>query len=136
MRRLVQRLILGIGLLLAAGAAVTLAALEGREVAVLSTIDAAGTRQETRVWVADDAGTAWVEAANTERPFLRALEQLPDVTLRRDGLARACRATVVPNPDGHERIRRLLAAKYGWADCWIGLLTDTSQSVAVRLDCP
>ena len=40
----------------------------------------------------------------------------------------------VPGDAGHRRIRRLLAEKYGWADTWIGLLTDTSRSVAVRLD--
>lgn len=42
---------------------------------------------------------------------------------------------MVPNPDGHARIRRLLAGRYGWADRWIGLLADTSRSIAVRLDC-
>jgi hypothetical protein len=28
----------------------------------------------------------------------------------------------------------LLAEKYGWADWWVGLLQDTSQSVAVKLE--
>jgi hypothetical protein len=38
-----------------------------------------------------------------------------------------------PGDAGHRRIRGLLAAKYGWADAWVGLLQDTSRSVAVRL---
>lgn len=120
--------VLGLGL-------VTLLALEGNEVAVLQTVDVRGGVQSTRVWVADDVGAAWVEAANPDRPFLRALEQNPRVTVQRDGTSLICRATVLPNPEGHARIRRLLAAKYGWADRWVGLLTDTSGSLAVRLDC-
>lgn len=131
-----RRLLAGAGFLLIAVAAVTGYALEGREVAVLGTIDAGGADRETRVWVAEDAGAAWIEAAHAERPFLRAVARHPEVTLRRGGLARACRATVLPNPGGHEHIRHLLAAKYGWADRWIGLLADTSSSIAVRLDCP
>jgi hypothetical protein len=46
-----------------------------------------------------------------------------------------CRAAVVDNPDGHRRIRALLAARYGWADRWIGLLANTSGSLALRLSC-
>jgi len=44
------------------------------------------------------------------------------------------RAEPQPNPEGHERIRRLLAEKYGWADWWVGLLQDTSGSIAIRLE--
>ena len=50
-------------------------------------------------------------------------------------LERVARASIVPNPAGHRRIRDLLAARYGWADCWIGLVADTRRSVAVRLEC-
>jgi hypothetical protein len=99
----------------------TLSALEGVEVVVLRTGAAAAARK-TRTWIADEGTAALVEAANPERPFLRDL--------------RACRADILPNPGGHERIRGLLRARYGWADWWVGLLTDTSASVAVRLDCP
>lgn len=128
-------LLLGVVLLLASAGALTMLALEGHEVAVLRTTDDGGEARDTRVWVADDAGAAWVEAANPDRPFFQAIQRRPEITLRRSGLDHPCRATTLPNPEGHQRIRRLLAAKYGWADCWIGLLTDTSQSIAVRLDC-
>ena len=128
-------LLLGAVLLLASAGALTMLALEGREVAVLRTTDAGGATRDTRVWVADDAGAAWVEAASPDRPFLQALVRQPAVVLRRSGRDRPCHATALPNPEGHARIRRLLEAKYGWADCWIGLLTDTSRSIAVRLDC-
>ncbi len=123
---------------LAAGAlfgTVTLAALEGGEVVVLRTFGPQHEPRQTRTWIADDAGAAWVEAANASRPFLQQILGHPEVELRRGGIVHQCHAVPAPNPDGHERIRRLLAQKYGWADRWIGLLTDTSGSFAIRLDC-
>ncbi len=38
-----------------------------------------------------------------------------------------------PGAAGHRLIRSLLREKYGWADVWVGLIQDTSQSIAVRL---
>ena len=114
---------------------VTRVALEGVEVVVQRTGAAAAPRR-TRTWIADEGTAALVEAANPERPFLRDLEVDKALFLERGGAVEACRADILPNPDGHERIRGLLRARYGWADWWVGLLTDTSASVAVRLDCP
>jgi len=125
--------IAAVAVLVAAG--VTLLALEGGEVVVLRTRDTAGTPRDTRTWVADDAEGTWMEAANPARPFLAQLTEHPDVQLRRRGQWTHCQARVAANPGGHERIRRLLASKYGWKDRWIGLLTDTSRSLAVRLAC-
>ena len=116
-------------------AGVTLAALEANEVVVLRTVDADGRPRDTRTWVADDGGFAWIEAANPERPFLGELRTHPEVEMRRAGSVRRCRAEPMPNPGGHAHVRALLARRYGWADCWIGMLTDTSRSVAVRLSC-
>jgi hypothetical protein len=128
----------GVGGLAVAGgfAIVTGVALEGREVVVVRATDAAGVVHAMRAWVADADGAEWIEAANPERPILRAARARPaDVELQRSSRTRRCAAEVAANPDGHARIRRLLRAKYGWADVWIGLLADTSQSVALRLHC-
>lgn len=131
-----MRRLLGItGLVVLGFAIVTLYALEGREVVILRTVTAEGGERTTRTWIADDAGAAWVEAATPERPFLRDLERDPSVRLERDGRPLRCGTTVAPNPDGHRRIRDLLAAKYGWADSWIAMVADTERSLAVRLDC-
>jgi hypothetical protein len=111
-----------------------LAALEGAEVVVLRT-GAPGAPRETRVWVADADGAWWIEAANPSRPFLRELGADDRLEVRRFGRWHRCRATVAPDPGGHERIRRLLRARYGWRDSWIGWLADTTRSRAVRLDC-
>ena len=115
-------------------AAITLYALEGHEVVVVRTRTPNGATRETRTWVADEDGAVWVESATPERPFFQQLLANPDVQLERAGTERRYHAVPVPNPEGHERIRALLAQKYGWADWWIGLLTDTSRSVAVRLE--
>jgi hypothetical protein len=119
----------------AAFGALTLAALEGGEVVVLRTFGPQAETRQTRTWVADADGSAWIEAANASRPLLAHIRANPEVELFRGGVVRQCHALSVANPDGHEHIRCLLAQKYGWADRWVGLLTDTSGSVAIRLDC-
>lgn len=125
----------GTMLLVALGfAAITLYALEGHEVVVLRTRAADGSPRDTRTWVADADGAVWIEAAFADRPFFQQLLSNPDVEVERGGSVRRYRAAPLPNPDGHERIRALLAEKYGWADWWVGLLTDTSGSIAIRLE--
>ena len=115
-------------------AGVTLLALEGREVVQLRTVTPEGSVRRTRTWVADADGAMWVEAANVQRPFLVDLRAHPDIELVRGGTVLPVRAVAVPGLDAHRKIRTLLAEKYGWADCWIGLLADTSRSEAVRLE--
>jgi hypothetical protein len=132
----VTRRVLGAATVALAFAAVTGVALEGGEVVVLRTVDAAGHLRETRTWIADADGAAWIEAANPDRPFLHDVAASPAVELHRAGRWRPCRAEVHVGPEGHARIRSLLRARYGWADRWIALLADTSNSAAVRLDCP
>jgi hypothetical protein len=115
-------------------AAITLLALEGREVVQLRTVTPEGGVRSTRTWVADADGAMWVEAANVQRPFLLDLRAHPDIELVRGGMVLPVRAVAVPGVDAHRKIRTLLAEKYGWADCWIGFLADTSHSEAIRLE--
>lgn len=112
---------------------VTWVALEGGDVAKLRTHPAEGGWRTTRVWWVQDGDALWIEAATQERPWLTDVEADPNVELEREGRTTAWRATPVPGQDAHDRIRALLAEKYGWADWWVGLIQDTSQSIAVRL---
>jgi hypothetical protein len=130
----VRRLLGAVALAAAAFGAVTLVALEGVEVVQLRTAAPDGSVRTTRTWVADDEGATWIEAANPERPFLLDLQARPEVSLVRGGVVQRLRAVPVPGDAPHRRIRALLRAKYGWADAWVGLLADTSRSVAVRLE--
>lgn len=131
-----KRLLAGLAVaavLAATFGAITLLALEGNEVAVLRTRNAEGSVRETRVWLAEQDGALWVEAATPERSFYLDLLARPEVEVVRPGAAVRATAQAEPGAAGHERIRGLLAARYGWADAWVGLLQDTSRSVAVRL---
>ena len=114
-------------------AAVTLIALEGGEVVVLHTRAADGTPRATRTWIAAADGALWVEVANPERPFYRDIQTHARVDLERAGQTHPYTAVPHPGGDGHDRIRALLRERYGWADWWIGLLTDTSDSILVEL---
>lgn len=119
---------------------ITLVALEAGDMAVLRTQQADGSERRTRVWFAEDDGALWIEAATDSRPFYLDLQRQPLVTvevrrgsfLQGSTLLRAG-AEPIAEPGGHDRIRRLLADKYGWADRWISLLQDTSASRALRL---
>ncbi len=128
-----KRLVATVGVVLLLLGGITLLALEGQEVVVIRTTAAEGTARLTRVWVAPQGDELWLEAATPERPWYRDVLVSPRVALRRNGHFQAFRAEVVPNPQGHERIRSLLRQKYGLADVWVGFLQDTSRSIAVRL---
>jgi hypothetical protein len=116
-------------------AALTWLALESGEVVVLRTFDAGGKAVDSRVWIADDeTGAAWIESAEPEKAFYLRLLARPNIELVRDDKSIAVRAVPLPGDAAHARIRSMLRAKYGWRDRWIGLLIDTSRSVAVRLE--
>jgi len=132
--RTVKRLGLAVIVIVALFALVTLAALEGPEVVIVHTRDTFGRVRTTRTWIVDHDGFAWIEAANPERGFYRSIMDNPEIELERHGALRSYHAVALANPDGHRLIRRLLGEKYGLADRWIGLLTDTSDSLAIRLE--
>ena len=115
-------------------ALVTLAALEGQEVVVLRTSDAQDHARETRTWIADHEAFLWIEAANPEREFYHHIVANPEVELRRDGEWQRYEAVPIATREGHDLVRRLLSRKYGWADRWVGLIADTSRSIAIRLE--
>jgi hypothetical protein len=127
-----KRLALG-ALVLAVGFAGLVAfALESGEVAVLRT--GPEVERETRVWVAEAEGAVWLEAATPERAWYQDVLSHPELILERPAATHRYRATPQPGAEGHARIRGLLRQKYGWTDSFVGLLQDTSRSVAVRLE--
>ncbi len=128
-----KRLVVIIAALAAAFGAVTWLVLESSGVAILRTQGADGSPRATHVWYAEHEGSIWVEAATPEREFLLDVRRNPAVTLSVDQGSSRYRAEVLDAPSGHERIRALLRQKYGLRDWWIGLLQDTSRSVAVSL---
>lgn len=103
----------------------------GREVAVLRTQRSDGSWQETRLWIVDDAGSAWLHSAGPDWAARFAGDPIVEVV--REGATRRYQAHAVPGP--HPRIHELLRAKYGWADRWVRFIgPDTDQVLVVRLD--
>jgi hypothetical protein len=127
-----RTLVITLILFAAAFGVMTLIALEGQEVVLVRTVDERGQVHDTRTWIAEDPQGIWIEAATPARPFAQHIARSADAEIVRGGAVRRYAARIVANPEGHERIRTLLARKYGWADWWIGLLQDTSASVAIR----
>jgi hypothetical protein len=129
----VKRLLGVIVFLAAAFGAITWLALESSGVGVLRTSTADGSARATHVWYAEHEGSLWVEAATPERSFLLDIRRTPEVVMSSGGDSSRYRAEILDSPSAHDRIRALLRAKYGLRDWWVGLLQDTSRSVAVSL---
>lgn len=116
-------------------ALVTWVALEGGDVSVLRTHAEGASWRSTHVWTVEgEEGALWVEAATPERPWLEDVRRDARVEIDHDGTTTWWSATPVEGEEAHAHVRALLREKYGWADRWVGLLQDTSQSIAVRLD--
>jgi hypothetical protein len=108
-------------------------ALESSGVAVLETQSADGSVRSTHVWYAEPDGELWVEAGTPENGWFVDVHEDPMVSFSTPERSGEYVAEKIPGDDTHLRIRGLLREKYGFRDWWIGVLFDTSHSVAVRL---
>lgn len=137
MTRRILTVVMGVVLALVLFVASILLASElGSELVTLGTVAADGTTSETRLWVVDDGGSAWLRASVPESGWLLRLEANPAVIVERAGTATSFHAVPVSEPAVRDRIHRLMREKYGWADRWISIIRDGSLSVPVRLDPP
>ena len=120
-------------LLLLAFAGLTWWALESSGVAVLETQRPDGSTRSTHVWYVTHNGEVWLEAGTPENAWFQDVEGSARVLLRLEGRSTEYLAEPIREASGHTTIRSLLREKYGVRDWWVGLLFDTSRSVAVRL---
>jgi len=118
--------------LLAAYAAAHWALIEvGREVIVLRTEQEGGGWLETRLWIVDAGGFAWLHGADSA--WMRNLRARPIVEVERGGETRRYRAQPVPGP--HPEIDAALRAKYGVSDRWVRVVApDGASTMPVRLE--
>jgi hypothetical protein len=107
-------------------------AAEQGEVVVVTTHDAAGGAEETRLWVVDADGQAWLRAGTPRAGWYQRLIASPDVEVVRGPTTIKARA--VPVPDARDRVNALMQEKYGTADSVIGMMVDRSGAIAIRLD--
>jgi len=106
-------------------------ASESGEVVVLKTRDEAGGAHETRLWVVDHEGSAWLRAGNPSSGWFPRLSARPDVEVVRGSETIAFRA--VPTPDARDTINDLMHEKYGWADSYISFFFARAKKIPVRL---
>ena len=114
-------------------AAATWVAGERTEVVVLRTFDEQGAVRETKLWVVDLDGTAWVRVARPERSWFQRLRERPEVELVRHGVALPYRALEIEDPDMRGRVDAAFRDKYGLVDWWYGLLLRRDPR-PIRLD--
>jgi hypothetical protein len=111
-------------------------ALEWDGVAILETRTLDGGVRSTHVWYAEPNGELWVEAGTPENGWYVDVRNGAVVSFSAPGRSGEYVAETIPGDDAHQRIRSLLREKYGLRDWWIGVLFDTSHSVAVRMVLP
>ena len=108
-------------------------ALESGGVAVIETQIPGGTIRSTHVWYTEPGGELWLEAGTPENAWFQDVLRNPALTLEANGRVSRYTAHRDDSPSAHSRIRSLIREKYGFRDRWVGLIVDTSRSVAVRL---
>ena len=108
----------------------------GSELVTLGTVGADGATTETRLWIVDDGGSAWLRAGVPESGWLLRIQANPAVVVERGGTRASFRAVPVFDAVLRDRIHRLMRDKYGWADRWISIVRNGGGSVPVRLDPP
>jgi hypothetical protein len=106
-------------------------ASESGEVVVLRTFDATGGVHETRLWVVDHDGAAWLRSGNPSSGWVPRLSARPEVEVERGAETRKFLA--VPTPEARDTVNDLMQQKYGWADSYISFYFPRSTKLAVRL---
>ncbi len=116
------------------GGSILFASEQGDEVVTLLSFDLEGKGGETRLWVVNDAGHAWLRAGQPDSSWLQRIQRVPEVVVRRAGGEARYLAVPVPEPAATERINTLMRERYGFWDRWISLTHDDARCIAVRLD--
>ena len=121
-----------LALLLLAGGYFVMA--EGGEVVVLETYDAEGVHQ-TRVWVVDHDGSAWLRTGDPKSPWLARLRGHPEVAVTRAGRRSEYRAVPLEDAATRDRINALTLDKYGAAERILRtVMMDPAGVTPIRLE--
>lgn len=112
--------------------ALEIVAAESGEVVVLRTAGEGGEPEETRLWVVEHEGHAYLRAGHEGAGWFVALRAQPAVEVERGGETRPY--TAVPDVTAREPINARMLEKYGWADRYIGFLFGRDDSIPIRLD--
>jgi len=107
---------------------------ETGEVVVLETRDATGPH-ETRLWVVDHGGFAWLRTGDPKAAWLARLRAEPEITVTRGGEAKPYRAILVDDAATRDAVNQLTLEKYGWRERVLrAVMTDPAHVQPIRLE--
>lgn len=106
-------------------------ASETGEVVVVTTRAADGSTRDTRLWVVDYDGSAWLRAGGDMSGWYQQMLAEPEIELERDGTR--ARYTVQPDVTQRHRVNTLMRDKYAWRDAYISFLFSRDDAVPIRL---
>ncbi len=118
--------------LLAVIVIVEVIASESGEVVVLETQNDQGQIEQTRLWVVDYEGRAWLRSGSPMSGWYQRLQANNVVQVTRS--EETMRVSAEPVPAMQQQINTLMNKKYGWADSYISMLFGRDDAVPIRLD--
>ena len=111
-----------------------IAMAERVEVVVLHSHGADGDH-ETRLWVVDDAGAAWLRTGASNATWLPRIRANSAIELERGGALHEHSAVVIEDAQTAARINQLTLDKYGWSEELLRAMgSEPGGQVAIRLD--
>ena len=132
--KILKRIALALAVVMVALAGLYLAMAERVEVVVLHSHGADGDH-ETRLWVVDDAGTAWLRTGATNATWLPRIRANSAIELERGGALREHNAAVLDGALTVARINQLMLEKYGWSEELLRSMgSEPGGQAAIRLD--
>ena len=106
-------------------------ASETGEVVVVTTMAADGSTDDTRLWVVDHDGSAWLRASGETSGWYQQMLANPDIEMIRNDVRAAY--TIQPDVLQRDLINTLMRDKYAWRDAYISLMFSRDDVVPIRL---
>ena len=132
--RILKRIALTLVVAVIGLAGLYMAMAERVEVVVLHSHGADGDH-ETRLWVVDDAGAAWLRTGATNATWLPRIRANSAIEVERGGEKHDYNAVVIFEPSAVARINQLELEKYGWSEKLLRAMGSApTGQVAIRLD--
>ena len=104
------------------------------EVIDLRTLDADGRAHESRLWVVDVDGQAYLRTGSDKSQWLGRLRLNPQVSVTRSGITADYIATPIDDPAVRARVNAATAEKYGIAESILRMgMFDPEHTVPIRL---
>lgn len=90
---------------------------------------------ETRLWVVDDTGSAWLRTSTSNATWLPRIRANDAIEVERGEQTLPFRAVVVDDAETVARINQRSLEKYGWSEELLRRIgNDPGAQVAIRLD--